>query len=76
MATFGFSNLDDLFLDQLTEGTCPTGKKRYPAGKAPVALELARLRLDIEPWRRERRSYFCSICRGVHLTKEELGFAA
>lgn len=61
-------------LRQLTDGTCPSGKVRYPDGeRAQTALELIRLTRDLQPWRRERRGYFCPKCRGIHLTSRPLG---
>jgi hypothetical protein len=77
MATFDVSQLATTYIDQLTAGSCPTGKNRYPdAAPAAAALELARRRRCTEPWRRERRSYFCPLCRGIHLTSKELGLPA
>ncbi|MGP8159716.1 MAG: hypothetical protein ACLQGJ_00620 [Candidatus Dormibacteria bacterium] len=77
MVWSNFTQVEALFVDQLAEGSCPTGKKRHPdAERARAALDLARLRRDAEPWRRERRSYFCPVCCGYHLTSKGLGLVA
>jgi hypothetical protein len=77
MATFKINDLAAVFVNQLTEGSCPTEKNRYPdAERAAEALELAGLRRDVEPWRQEKRCYPCPLCGGVHLTSQGLWRAA
>ncbi|MEV7364285.1 hypothetical protein [Streptomyces sp. NPDC091299] len=49
-------------------GTCPTGKLRY---RDRIAAQLALTRIDnLDPRRREQRTYRCPTCRGWHLTSQ------
>lgn len=73
MTTFNLSDLANLYHRNLPEGSCSCGKLRYTPEKAAEALELARLRRDVQPWRQELRTYFCPLCQGIHLTKQSLG---
>ena len=77
MASFNFSRLATVYLNTLTEGSCVTGKRRYPdVARAAKALELAQLSRTRQPWRQECRIHSCADCRGVHLTSKPLGKAA
>lgn len=66
------AELGHLYVRSLTIGECPTGKLRFETfGSASYALELAELRAEREPNRRERRAFWCPACDGFHLTSQD-----